>query len=305
MPRNISKYFVTFGVIAVVLAMSLAPYMAYAASVDIPCRPSETAGANNDVFDCVNQLYKYALIISSIGAVITIMIAGYMYIFSGGSDKRVGTAKTLITSSLLGIAVLLSGFLLLKQINPNILTIGNITPNQLAQRDWTEVEDGGEVPPGLPPVTGVTVPTGTAQELASQILNNNRITLLGDSADPRSSARQNIIDTSNGQPAYTSTRGEGRGAQTPLDARMLAAILAMAQISPIQVNYIAGGNHSDTSKHYRGKGFDIQADPKNPGLNKALQDACRAAGATEILGPPGTGYKTAEDHNTHIHCGWP
>jgi hypothetical protein len=117
------------------------PLTTQAAAVDLPCTPDLS------LFGCVNQLYKYALIISSIGAVITIMIAGYMYIFSGGSDKRVGAAKSLISSSLLGIGVLLTGFLLLKQINPNILTIGNITPNQLEQRDWAvlphDPPDGG------------------------------------------------------------------------------------------------------------------------------------------------------------------
>ncbi len=112
----------------------LIPLTAQAAAVDIPCRPSET-GANG-LFTCVNQLYKYALVICSIAAVIMIMIGGYMYIFSGGNEKRVGTAKSFISSSLIGIAVLLVGFVLLRQINPSLLTIKNITPNQIAFEKW-------------------------------------------------------------------------------------------------------------------------------------------------------------------------
>ncbi len=116
------------------LVIALAPSVTHAAAFDIPCTPNK-AGAS-DLFSCVNQLYKYALVISSIAAIIMIMIGGYMYIFSGGSEKKVGTAKSFIQTSLVGIAVLLVGFVLLKQINPYLLTIKNITPEQIASTDW-------------------------------------------------------------------------------------------------------------------------------------------------------------------------
>ncbi len=131
MQKQIVKYLYTFALAALLV---LIPLTAQAAAVDIPCRPSET-GANG-LFTCVNQLYKYALVICSIAAVIMIMIGGYMYIFSGGNEKRVGTAKSFISSSLIGIAVLLVGFVLLRQINPSLLTIKNITPNQIAFEKW-------------------------------------------------------------------------------------------------------------------------------------------------------------------------
>jgi hypothetical protein len=302
----------------------LTPSIASAAALDIPCKPSATpaaapasgtTAANTDLFTCINQLYKYALIISSIAATFMIILAGYLYIFSGGNDKRVSTAKSFISTSLLGIAVLLTGFLLLKQINPNLLSIKNITPQQIAYEDWDEIDEASAVvPSGLPPVTGFTVPTGSAQDLAKQILQSSNIRLGSDpKGDLRSGARQNILDTSNGQPAYTSLRGEARGKQVALDARMLAGLLAASQASPILVNFISGGDHSPTSTHYAGKGFDIQASAGDPARNKALMDACRAAGAREIIGPCNsyaskncaqTGYATASDHNTHVHCGW-
>lgn len=137
------------------------PSVVFAAGVDIPCRPTDSGAANTnsfnvatgsapasnaspDLFICINQLYKYALVICSIAAVFMIMIAGYLYIFSGGDSKKVATAKSFITTSLLGIVVLLAGFLLLKQINPNLLIIKGITPQQIGQRDWftIQAEDG-------------------------------------------------------------------------------------------------------------------------------------------------------------------
>jgi hypothetical protein len=139
--------------LAVALQITI-PHFAAAASIDIPCRPSDTAQGKTQeqvksenqvaLFTCVNQLYKYALVICSIAAVFMIILGGYMYIFSGGSDKKVATAKSFISTSLLGIGVLLTGFLLLKQINPELLTIKNITPQQIGGRSWyvMRVEDG-------------------------------------------------------------------------------------------------------------------------------------------------------------------
>lgn len=304
MPTKIKRLLATS---VCALSLVIIPISAEAAAVGLPCTPTQGSGTanNTDLFTCVNSLYKYGLVISSIAAVLMIIFAGYMYIFSGGSESKVSTAKAWITSSLLGIAVLLTGFLLLKQINPSLLTIKNISPQQIAQQDWFEDADIGadNAPPGPIP-GGVTVPTGTAQDLAKQILNTSNIYFLPD-RDVRSSPKQNIIDTSNGLPATTSARSDVGVRQVPLDAKMLAGILAVSQVSNITVNYIVGGDHSGNSRHYRGKGFDVHASSGDVAKNKAMLDACRAAGATELIGPPGTGYATNPGHNTHIHCGWP
>ena len=134
----------------------LIPLTAQAAAVDIPCRPSTTGTA--DLFNCINQLYKYALVICSIAAIIMIMIGGYMYIFSGGSEKKVGTAKSFISSSLIGIAVLLVGFVLLRQINPSLLTIKNISPNPVPFKTWLVNEQ--IITTNTPPTGGVLVQNG-------------------------------------------------------------------------------------------------------------------------------------------------
>ncbi len=145
------------------------PIFARAAAFDIPCKPTEytkeqtpaTGTVNNtDLFDCVNQLYKYALIISSITAVFMIIIAGYMYIFSGGNTGKVSTAKSFITTSLLGITVLLAGFLLLKQINPNLLVLKNLTPQQIGQKNWATLGNGGHTNPTTDTTPRSTGPAG-------------------------------------------------------------------------------------------------------------------------------------------------
>lgn len=151
------------------VALLAVPIFVRAATFDIPCKPTEysanqapTTGTvnNTDLFDCVNQLYKYALIISSIAAVFMIIIAGYMYIFSGGNTGKVSTAKNFITTSLLGITVLLAGFLLLKQINPNLLVLKNLTPQQIGQTHWAAYGNGGYANPTKDTTPRSTGPAG-------------------------------------------------------------------------------------------------------------------------------------------------
>ncbi len=299
--RN-TKRFLSF---LIVLSLFL-PVTALAAS-RLPCTPTEGAQGNNDLFTCINNVYKYALVICSIAAVMMIIFAGYTYIFSGGNEKKAASAKNWISTSLVGLAVLLTGFLLLRQINPNLLTIKSISPESIDQQSWFDPDTGEDNLSGnLPPVGNITVPTGTAQELAKQILAmGSKVALLGDASDPRSSAKQNILDTSNGQPAWTSARSQKGSVQVPLDSKMLAGIIAAADAAGrIQVNHLNGGRHSANSRHYKGKGFDIQVNPSEIQKNKLIMDACRAAGATELLGPPGTGYSAPADHKTHVHCGW-
>ncbi len=124
--------------ICVMLSLLL-PTTALAAS-RLPCTPTEGAQGSNDLFTCINNVYKYALVISSIAAVMMIIFAGYAYIFSGGNEKQAASAKSWISTSLVGLAVLLTGFLLLRQINPNLLTIKSISPESIDQQNWTQYQ---------------------------------------------------------------------------------------------------------------------------------------------------------------------
>ncbi len=111
-----------------VIFLSLAPV---AQAVELPCTPSSGAEAQNDVFKCVDRLYRFGLVAATIAAVFMIILAGYLYIFSGGSESRVGTAKSFISTSLIGLAVLVVGYLILQQINPDILNVKNISPGSI------------------------------------------------------------------------------------------------------------------------------------------------------------------------------
>ncbi|MFD0971786.1 hypothetical protein [Plantactinospora endophytica] len=130
---------------------------------------------------------------------------------------------------------------------------------------------------------------------------------VGGQNDPASTARQNIVDTAAGLPAQTSDFSHVGRTSVNLDLDMLRGILSLHLQNGFnfRVTAIAGSRHGGTSRHYVGKAFDVdtvngaRVNASNP-FNQAFKDACRAYGATEVLGPGDDA-----DHGTHIHCAWP
>lgn len=155
--------------------------------------------------------------------------------------------------------------------------------------------------------SGTTPPSTTRAGLAAQIQGNSRIRLatvlpsgVRDSADPAS----NIRDTANGGAARRSSYEGAPGGTVLLDTRMLQGMLNVAGPYTYSVSAIAGGSHSANSRHYAGLAFDVNVingvgvSSSNTAFRNFMQ-ACRNAGATEVLGPGDAG------HSGHVHCAWP
>jgi len=67
----------------------------------------------------------YYFIISSIGilAVVGIMIGGFQYLMAAGSPEKISSAKTSITSAIIGLIIGLTSYLLFSTINPDIVNL--------------------------------------------------------------------------------------------------------------------------------------------------------------------------------------
>ncbi len=168
---------------------------------------------------------------------------------------------------------------------------------------WSEIQPLMDTAP-QPPQTA-TLPSAAA--LAQSILDSDRIGLAtGHSEGPTddATARQNIVDTSQGRAAHRSVYGTAPGGTVPLAIPMLSGLLALSQTWRVEVSEFCGGSHSPNSRHYAGVAFDIwQIDGLRVGASHPAQAAvrqkCLALGATEVLGPGDKG------HDTHIHAAWP
>lgn len=82
------------------------------------------------------SIYNYGLAIAGILAAIILMAGGALWLISGGQAAKITQAKELITGSIVGLAILMSAYLILFQINPDLtklnpVKIGTIASKQL------------------------------------------------------------------------------------------------------------------------------------------------------------------------------
>ncbi|MGI8966271.1 MAG: hypothetical protein ACR2H1_09325, partial [Limisphaerales bacterium] len=148
------------------------------------------------------------------------------------------------------------------------------------------------------------------QQLGIDIRDNTGITELtyhvSGISDPASTARQNIVDTANCQPAKTSAYSDVGVTSVWLHTGMLQCMKNLRTVYgyTYRVTEIAGGDHSSGSYHYRGTAFDVDVingvgvSSSNP-YWQTFNQRCRDMGSIESLGP---GYP---GHDTHVHNAWP
>ena len=87
--------------------------------------------ASQDLSNFVNGLFKVAIAVGAIAAVLRISYAGFLYMGQADMWSHKNDAKRILGEVTLGLLLLLSVYLILYQINPDILTLNaikNISP---------------------------------------------------------------------------------------------------------------------------------------------------------------------------------
>ena len=73
--------------------------------------------------DYISGLFRYAIPVAAILAVVMMMVGGLQWLTSAGDSGRVGAAKKRIVGAAIGLALLLGSYLLLYTINPELVTL--------------------------------------------------------------------------------------------------------------------------------------------------------------------------------------
>ena len=73
------------------------------------------------IAEYIAAVYKYAIGIVGILATVVMMVGGIIWLTAGGNATRVGEAKSWITASLTGLVIALSSYMILYQINPDLI----------------------------------------------------------------------------------------------------------------------------------------------------------------------------------------
>ena len=289
--------------------------------------PTGKLNVSTGVGDYIKGIIKLIMGLIGVFAVLMVVVGGIEYMSTIQVGEKEG-AKNRIINALGGVVLALASYLILNTINPNLVNITVSAPQAVLELGEEGLESDDStlvVPSDTQSNISVAVPSGSAQDLAKQILQNSNITLSPPwgSQDSKSSVRQNITDTANGAPAWTSPSRQGGQIQASLDSRMLAGLLAVANNVPsLNVTEILGGQHTTGSAHYKGLAFDIggASFSYDVATAKKIMDICKAAGAKprQIFGPcngvgsghsefvacSATGYRTNSQHENHVHCGW-
>ena len=82
--------------------------------------------SSNTIADAVGGIYKFVVGLAAIAAVIVMMAGGYTWLFAGGNASKVGEAKSLIGSAVLGLFLALGSYMILYLINPELIELSNL-----------------------------------------------------------------------------------------------------------------------------------------------------------------------------------
>jgi hypothetical protein len=82
-------------------------------------------------------IYNYALAIVGIIAALVLMGGGLLWLVSGGDASRISQAKELIIGSITGLVIMSASYIILLQVNPNLINLSSINIIPIARIDIT------------------------------------------------------------------------------------------------------------------------------------------------------------------------
>lgn len=102
----------------------------------------------------IGAVYRYAVIIGSVIAVLVIMIGGIMYLLAGFDRKLVTTGQDMMKNATFGLILLLSSYLILNAINPNLVKLKPITVESVKPQKLSLVKFCNELNSSAYEITG-------------------------------------------------------------------------------------------------------------------------------------------------------
>ncbi len=199
----------------------------------------------------LSGLYIYAVYATAVLAAIVIMIGGFLWLTAGGNANQVSSARNYISGAVLGFALMLGSYTILRLVNPDLVVFNSINIPIIARVNLSSVSQAisGSTTPTLIDCTSGALtgdPTGKgltdAINSAASTYNLDPFLLLS------------ILKQENGgfDPALTYKNGQGEtdayglGQMLPTTA---ASVISRdsklsSQLPPSCTQPITGGSHS-------------------------------------------------------------
>lgn len=277
--------------------------------------------ASSDLYNCINRLYKFAIVLASVIGVFFIVISGYLYMSAEGSQEAVDKAKSILVSTITSLVILFGGYVLLKALNPDLVQFRSIQPPSVVVPTTTPPSitptpaGGGGIPSSLS--SDVQTAAKTIQTLASQ----GKLSVNSTACDCANNCPDNTLKLlANGQQAQKDGPTTCNTGTTTVNKTMLDAIIATANDGfSFQISSLTGGHHSNANDvHYQGRAVDavpmpssnqqsiIQDFQKNGATTVAIE--CKLNGTGVYWPVPGSAQandtRCMGQQGYHIHAQW-
>lgn len=254
------------------------------------CTPGQSGG----IVGCIKQGYSFVLAIAIAAAVLLLVVAGYLYIT--GTEQSVQQAKSIISTTIAGIAILLLTYVILRQINPDLIELRGLEPlniNSPANTNSSNTTGGNQGSSG-----GDNHPENACKPDLSNC--------------PRIDGGSSDVKCGNSNPAKCNAQ--------PALVSILAK--AQAELNPKGIQIINSSNvpqqagHNDPCHGY-GSCTDIQISPNKAESIAAACTALKNAGGLpyneyeqykdnqQVTNACGPYHKTAKATGDHIHVNIP
>ncbi|MDD4443925.1 MAG: pilin [Patescibacteria group bacterium] len=86
----------------------------------------------------IEGIYNYSFMIAGILAAVMLMAGGVIWLISAGNKSTISKAKTMITSSLVGLVILLLSYFILDTINPELLKKRDISIDMMKEPEFSD-----------------------------------------------------------------------------------------------------------------------------------------------------------------------
>ncbi len=123
----LSKKLILISFLAVFLIF---PIIIYGTEINWPSAPLTKISLTSDseFHDLISYVYGWGIGIGGLLTFTMFLVAGIEWMISGGNPNRQAKAKARITSTLLGLSLLLSSWLILNTINPQLTVLSPLPP---------------------------------------------------------------------------------------------------------------------------------------------------------------------------------
>jgi len=117
---------------------------------EVTCPPDGQGGYTCSIpwiGEYINGIYKYGINIAGILAALVLMGGGLLWLISGGDASKITQAKDMIIGSITGLIILMSSYIILTQINPDLVKMKSISLGYISKMESPEGAIGSEKTP--------------------------------------------------------------------------------------------------------------------------------------------------------------